>query len=65
MTKLEGYKTYIVAGVLAIVVAVEVFLGIDVPGVEIDHDNWLPYLLNAAGLGSLRAGISTLTARRF
>lgn len=53
---LNGYKTYIVAGTLLLVVAVEKFLGVDVPGVDLG-DDWLLVVMNALGLGTLRAGI--------
>lgn len=53
---LAGYKTYLVAAMLAATVLLERGLGIDVPGIEV-HDDWLLVLLNALGLGSLRAGI--------
>ncbi len=51
-----GYRTYIIAAVLVLVVVVEKGLGIDVPGVAVGPD-WLPNLLAALGLGTLRAGI--------
>lgn len=54
---LNGYKTYIVAALLAIVGIVEGVLGMDIPGVEVS-DNWFTILLEAAGLGALRAGVA-------
>jgi len=54
---LQGYKTYIVAAALLLLVVVEKGLGFDVPGVELG-DDWLLILLNAAGLGALRAGVT-------
>jgi len=56
---LNGYKTYIVAAVLLLVVIVEQGLGIDVPGVDLGED-WLLVIMNALGLGTLRAGINSL-----
>lgn len=56
---LAGKKTYLVAAVLMAVVVVEKGLGVDVPGVDLGND-WLLVLLNALGLGTLRAGINTL-----
>lgn len=53
----KGYKTYIVAAALAVIVVIERGLGIDVPGVTLG-DDWLLILMNAAGLGTLRAGIN-------
>lgn len=54
---LNGWKTYLVAAALALVVILEKGLGLDVPGVELG-DDWLLVLLNAAGLGALRHGIA-------
>ncbi len=51
------YRTYIIAAVLVLVVAVEKGLGIDVPGVDVGSD-WLTHVLAALGLGTLRAGIN-------
>ena len=53
---LKGYRTYIVAASLLLVVFVEKGLGYDIPGVEVTND-WLVLGLNALGLGTLRAGI--------
>ncbi|WP_174511800.1 hypothetical protein [Methylocella tundrae] len=52
-----GYRTYIIAAVLVLVVVVEKGLGIDVPGVDVGSD-WLTQILAALGLGTLRAGIT-------
>lgn len=54
---IKGYKTYLVAAALAVIVVIERGLGIDVPGVTLG-DDWLLILMNAAGLGTLRAGIN-------
>lgn len=56
LTILEGKKTYFTAAVLLLVVILEKGLRVDVPGVEISSD-WLLIVLNAFGLGSLRAAI--------
>lgn len=53
-----GYRTYIIAVTLVLVVLVEKGLGIDVPGVEVGSD-WLTYVLGALGLGTLRAGVAS------
>ena len=53
---LKGYRTYIVAASLLLVVFVEKGLGFDIPGIEVGND-WLILVLNALGLGTLRAGI--------
>lgn len=55
-----GYRTYIVAATLILVVIVEKGLGIDVPGVDVGSD-WLTQILAALGLGTLRAGIGSAT----
>ena len=57
---LSGYKTYIVVAVLLISVFVEKVLGIDVPGLEVSGD-WTLVIMNALGLGALRAGIGKVT----
>lgn len=55
---LDGYKTYIVAIGLVLIVIIEKLIGFDVPGVDLG-DDWLLVLMNALGLGTLRAGISS------
>ena len=52
-----GYRTYVIAAVLILVVVVEKGLGIDVPGVDVGSD-WLTQILAALGLGTLRAGMN-------
>lgn len=54
---LSGYKTYVIALVVIIIGVVEGALGFDIPGVEVGPD-WLQWVLNGIGLGTLRAGIS-------
>ena len=53
---LNGYRTYIVAATLLLIVFVEKGLGFDFPDVEVGND-WLVLALNAIGLGTLRAGV--------
>lgn len=53
---LKGYRTYIVAASLLLIVFVEKGLGFDIPGVDVG-DDWLLLVMNALGLGTLRAGI--------
>lgn len=55
---LQGKKTYIVAAMILLCVAVEKGLGIDVPGVEI-ADNWLMLVFESLGLASLRNGVAS------
>ena len=52
-----GYRTYIIAAVLMLVVVVEKGLGFDVPRIDVGTD-WLSHVLAALGLGTLRAGLS-------
>ena len=56
MTILEGKKTYIVAVVLILLVALEKVAGIDVPGYEVGP-GWLDEILAALGLASLRNAV--------
>lgn len=51
---LSGYKTYIVAAMVAAIAVCEGLLGIDIPGAEM-HGDWLTFLMGALGLGALRA----------
>lgn len=55
---LTGYKTFIVAAMVAAVAIIEGILGIDIPGAEMQGD-WLNYLLGAFGLGALRMGMGS------
>lgn len=52
-----GYRTYIIAAVLALVVVVEMGLGIDVPGVDVGSD-WLTHVLAALGLGTCHCRVN-------
>jgi hypothetical protein len=56
---LNGKKTYVVAFTMAALAFLEGVMGIDIPGVEM-QGNWMEYILGAAGLGSLRAGVSKM-----
>lgn len=56
-----GAKTYIAVALIIGVVAMEKVVGFDVPGITVG-DDWLIYLLNALGLGGLRAAISKTVA---
>jgi hypothetical protein len=53
---LAGKKTYIVAGMIILLVVVEKVAGIDVPGYDAGPD-WFGEVLAALGLSTLRAGI--------
>ena len=61
MTFLNGYKTYIIAAVLVLVVIAEKLLGWDIPGVQVG-DNWFDYIAAAFGLGALRHGVAKAEA---
>lgn len=54
---LSGYKTYIVAGMVALIAVLEGMLGIDIPGAEAQSD-WLGYIMAALGLTALRIGVN-------
>ena len=62
MRRIDGYKTYIIAGLLALLVAAEKFLGWDVPGV-VAQNEWLQWLLGAAGLAAVRHGVAKVERR--
>ena len=51
-----GYRSYLVAATILLVVVIEKLAGIDVPGVTL-QDSWLTHLLGALGLGALRAAL--------
>lgn len=51
---LSGYKTYIVAAMVALIAVVEGILGVDIPGANVQSD-WMMYIMSALGLGALRA----------
>lgn len=57
MSFLDGYKSYIVAGVFILGVVAEVFLGLDVPGFQ-PGENWVEYIMAALGLGAVRNGVA-------
>ena len=57
MRAIDGYKTYIVAAVLAALAVAKHFLGWDVAGMTADND-WLNWLLGAAGLAAMRHGVA-------
>lgn len=52
----SGKKTYLVAAMVIAIGLAEGVFGIDLPGVEVGED-WLAYILNGIGLGTLRAGV--------
>jgi hypothetical protein len=58
MTFLNGYKTYIIAAILALLVAAEKVLGWDVPGFDAGGD-WIGFLLAALGISTARNGAKT------
>lgn len=54
---LSGWKTYIIAALVLLIVVAEKGLGWDIPGAEIGND-WLDYVLGALGLSTVRAAIT-------
>ena len=64
LTKLNGYKTYLVMAALLAVVVLEKGFGLVVPGVALGED-WMLVVLKAIGLGTLRHGIGKGGCRRF
>lgn len=57
MPPINGNKTYIVMFMVAAIAIVEGVIGIDIPGAEM-QDNWIEYVLGAAGVGSIRHAIA-------
>lgn len=51
-----GYRTYAVAILLVLCVVAEKLFGLDIPGFDPGAD-WLSVMLDAVGLGTLRASI--------
>jgi hypothetical protein len=60
-SKLQGYRTYIIAGIVILAVASEKLIGIDIPGFEVG-DDWLGFVLAALGLGSAKAAAVSAAA---
>lgn len=58
-----GQKTYVVAIMIVLCGVVEGAFGFDIPGVEVG-DDWLMYILNGFGLGTLRAGVAKAMINR-
>lgn len=58
MKAINGYKTYGIVAFGLIAVFLEVGLGWDVPGVEVDPSNWMEYVIGLLGAATLRHGIS-------
>lgn len=59
MKQVDGSKTYITMAAVAIIAILEGYMGIDVPGAEM-QDNWVEYILGAMGVGSIRHAIQKL-----
>jgi hypothetical protein len=56
LSRIDGYKTYLVMAALLAVVVLEKGFGLDVPSVALG-DDWMLVVMNALGLGTLRHGI--------
>ena len=54
---MSGKKTYFLLAAGALVILANKFLGIELPGVEINPDNWLQDLFALGVGGTLRNGI--------
>jgi hypothetical protein len=54
---LVGKKTYIVTAITIVLVLLNKFAGIEVPGFPVGED-WLQIIIAALGLGTLRAGVT-------
>jgi hypothetical protein len=52
-----GWKTLTAVALMVVVALAEGVLGIDVPGVTV-ADNWVTLLIEALGLGGLRAAMA-------
>lgn len=59
MKQVDGSKTYITMAAVALIAVLEGYLGIDVPGAEM-QENWVEYILGAMGVGSIRHAIQKL-----
>jgi len=53
----DGKKTYAIAFLTVVLVLLEKFGGIDIPGFTVG-DNWLETIFVALGLGTLRSGVT-------
>jgi len=56
---LSGYKTYIVAFMVALIAVVEGPMGVDLPGVDIGPD-WFDYLMTSAFGATFRSAIKSM-----
>lgn len=59
MEMLDGYKMYILSGLLVLCVVVEKGFGWDIPGLTIG-DNWMDYIFTAWGLAAGRSAMKKL-----
>lgn len=58
----SGAKTYVIAVLIVAIAISEGLLGFDIPGVDVG-DDWLGWMLNGLGLGTVRAGIGKAVGR--
>ncbi|XAI95363.1 hypothetical protein [Nostoc phage Nsp-JY18] len=54
---LQGKKTYTIVGLFVVIVALERFVGIDLPYIEIG-DDWVEQLMIMLGIGTTRAAVA-------
>jgi hypothetical protein len=59
----EGYKSYIVAFMVALIAVLEGIVGIDIPGAQMQSD-WFNWVLAALGLGALRSSVAKAEAAK-
>lgn len=55
---LSGNKTYIIAGLVVIVGVLEGALGVDLPGVVVDPENWVTWIFGGGGFATMRAALA-------
>ena len=57
IAKMHGYKTYTLLAAGALIILAEKFLGLELPGVDINPDNWMQDLFALGVGGTIRNGI--------
>ena len=54
---MQGKKTYVLLAIGALTILANKFLGIEIPGVDINPDNWMQDLFALGVGGTIRNGI--------
>lgn len=57
IAKLKGKKTYVLLAVGALTILANAFFGIEIPGVDLNPDDWMKNLFALGVGGTLRNGI--------